>query len=90
MIEMTAAQDRYLARLKALRADHRAATSAGVVACLIGLVLIVAGQYVTGFPRWAPYAGLAVIVFGWGLFALGIFKGIAFWRANPPIPEVGS
>ena len=90
MTEVTGAQDRYVARLKAFRADQRGTINAGVVICLVGILLMISGQYVAGFPRWAPYAGFAVIVFGWGLFALSIFKGIVFWRANPQIPEVRS
>ncbi len=90
MTEVTESHDRYTARLKAFRADQRSTTNAGVVTCLIGLLLMVSGQYVAEFPRWAPYAGFAVIVFGWGLFTLSIFKAVAFRRANPPIPEVRS
>ena len=52
----------------------RSTRTAGVVACLIGMLLMVSGRFVPAAPHVLIYVGVAVIVFGWGLFALSMFR----------------
>ncbi|MGI8839442.1 MAG: hypothetical protein ACR2F8_01435 [Caulobacteraceae bacterium] len=42
--------------------------TAGVVACLVGLLTMVSGRFVAGAPTWLTYVGVVVIFLGWGLF----------------------
>ncbi len=52
----------------------RATRSAGVVACLVGTLLMVSGRFVPSAPHILVYVGVSVIVFGWGLFVLSMFR----------------
>jgi len=65
------------------RAYQRGTRNAGFVACLIGAMVMIAGRFVPGLPVWLASVGVAVIVFGWGLFAYSMFKRAAYARAHP-------
>jgi hypothetical protein len=65
----------------AVRAHHRGTRNAGFVACLIGVMAMIAGRYMPGVPGWLANAGLGAIVFGWGLFAYGLIRRVALARS---------
>ena len=48
--------------------------NAGFVACLIGVLVMLSGRYVQSAPPVFIYVGVSVIVFGWGLLALSVFR----------------
>ncbi len=48
--------------------------NAGLVACLIGTLVMVAGRFMHGVPSVFAYVGVSIIVFGWGLLALSMFR----------------
>jgi hypothetical protein len=48
--------------------------NAGLVACLIGVLVMVAGRFMHGVPTVFVYVGVSIIVFGWGLLALSMFR----------------
>ena len=48
--------------------------NAGLVACLIGTLVMLAGRFAPGAPPVLVYVGVSVIVFGWGLLALSRFR----------------
>ena len=48
--------------------------NAGYVACLIGVLVMLTGRFVHGAPPLLIYVGVSVIVFGWGLLALSLFR----------------
>jgi|GEM_PF-6089645 len=54
----------------------RSIRNAGLVACLIGLLTMVSGRFVVGAPVWLTYVGLAVILFGWGLFGWSVVTNL--------------
>ena len=62
---------------------QRGTRNAGFIACLVGAMVMITGRYVAGVPVWLTSVGVAVIVFGWGLFAYSMFKRAAYARAHP-------
>ncbi len=64
------------------RAYQRGTRNAGFVACLVGAMVMIAGRYAPGVPVWLTSVGVAVIVFGWGLFAWSMLKRAAFVRTH--------
>ena len=46
----------------------------GFVACLLGVLVMVAGRFMPGAPAALIYVGISIIVFGWGLLALSMFR----------------
>jgi hypothetical protein len=69
--------------IDAIRAYHRRTRNAGFVACLLGVMTMIAGRYMAGAPMWLVDVGLGAIVFGWGLFSYALVKRSAFARAHP-------
>jgi hypothetical protein len=76
------------AYVTSVRAHARGYQNAGFVACLIGVVVMLSGHYVRGAPHWAIYAGLLIILLGWGLFGFAIASRTAYARAHPFDPEL--
>ncbi|HXU99629.1 MAG TPA: hypothetical protein VG166_03945 [Caulobacteraceae bacterium] len=64
-----------------VRAYHRGTRNAGLVACLAGVLVMIAGRYLAGAPAWLVSVGVGIIVFGWGLFAYAFVRRIAMARA---------
>lgn len=74
-------QAAWLARV---RARHRGKQMAGVVGCLIGVVLMVFGRFRPDLaPPWALGAGLAVVGLSWGLFGWVIHARWRWAKAHP-------
>ena len=64
-----------------VRAYHRGTRNAGYVACLLGVLVMIAGRFMAGAPSWLVNVGVGVVVFGWGLLALAVFKRVAYARS---------
>jgi hypothetical protein len=68
-------------QVEVVRAHHRGTRNAGYVACLIGVMAMVAGRYMPGVPGWLANVGFGAVVFGWGLFAYALFRRVALARS---------
>lgn len=55
-------------------APRRALSNAGLLSCLVGTLAMISGRFMAGAPVWLVYGGLSAILFGWGLFALAVFR----------------
>ncbi len=53
----------------------------GYVFCLVGVMAMISGRFMTGAPPWLVYVGVSGVVFGWGLFVLFIRQRSAAARA---------
>jgi hypothetical protein len=76
------------AYVAAVRGHARGLQNAGFVACLVGVLVMLAGRYVHGAPAWAAYVGLVIILLGWGLFAFAIVRRTAYVRSHPFEPDL--
>lgn len=63
-----------------VRTAHRGVRNAGLIACLVGVCLMVAGRFMPGAPGWLANAGLGVVIFGWGLFAYAFARRLTLAR----------
>jgi len=62
--------------------DSQALKTAGLVACLLGVLAMLSGRYTAGAPTWLVYVGISGIVFGWGLMGLSMARRAAEARAQ--------
>lgn len=69
------------AQIAAIRAYHRRTREAGLIACLVGVAVMVAGRFMPGAPIWLVSVGVGIAVFGWGLIAYALMKRVAMARA---------
>jgi hypothetical protein len=76
------------AYVAAVRAYARGVQNFGFFACLAGVLVMLSGHYVRGAPHWLVYAGLVIILVGWGLFAFAIVRRSAYVRAHPFDPDL--
>ena len=90
MIEDLADLERRTAYLETLRGQGRAARLAGLVACLVGVLILVIGRYRLGGPTWALAGGVAVIALGWALFIYAVGRRLFWARAHPYSNSAGS
>ncbi|HEY2179226.1 MAG TPA: hypothetical protein VGH15_11645 [Caulobacteraceae bacterium] len=67
-----------------VRAYHRGTRNAALVACLVGVLVMIAGRYVG--PDWLVAVGVAIIALGWALFAYAFVKRLKMARASLPPP----
>ena len=77
----------HLETVSAPEADARAAgiianRNLGLVACLIGALVMISGRYATWAPTWLVYVGVAAIAFGWALFGYTLYQRAVLARAN--------
>ena len=68
---------------QAFRAEQRFLRNAGFVACLFGVLALIAGRFMPGAPVWGVYVGVGIIALGWGLFAWSMLRRAAYARAHP-------
>jgi len=76
-----------MAYLDAYRGLYRREQTAGLVLCLLGVLVLVAGRYRPETPHWMVWVGAAIIGAGWLLFTLVIFRRTAWVRAHPFDPS---
>jgi hypothetical protein len=67
-------------QIDAIRVHHRGTRNLGLVACLVGVLVMIAGRYMPGAPAWLVSLGVGVVVLGWGLIAFALWKRVAMAR----------
>jgi hypothetical protein len=68
-------------QIAAIRAYHRRTREAGLIACLVGVAVMVAGRFMPGAPIWLVSVGVGIAVFGWGLIAYALMRRVAMARS---------
>ena len=68
-------------QIAALRAYHRRTREAGLIACLVGVLVMIAGRFMAGAPIWLTSVGVGIAVLGWGLIAYAMMKRVAMARS---------
>ena len=63
-----------LEEYEAIRVFHRGTRNTGYVFCLVGVLVMCAGRFMSGAPSWLLAVGVGIIVFGWGLLAYATMK----------------
>ncbi len=76
-----------VAYAKAIRGLYRSERAAGMIASLIGVMLLIWGRQVAGAPAWAAPTGLVTIGAAWVLFAYVIYRRTRYVRAHPFDPQ---
>ncbi|MBI1361431.1 MAG: hypothetical protein GC155_14230 [Alphaproteobacteria bacterium] len=67
---------------------HRGKRMAGVIGCLIGVVMMLFARFRPDLaPHWMLMAGLAVVVACWALFAWIMFDRWRWVKAHPYRPD---
>jgi hypothetical protein len=69
------------AEIARIRAHHKGTRTAGIIACLIGVLVMVAGRFMAGAPVWLVSVGVGIAVLGWGLIAFALISRLALARA---------
>src|SRR5258707_15817982 len=69
-----------MAQIDAIRAHHRGTRNAGLVACLLGVLVMIAGRYMAGAPVWLVSVGVGGVALGWGLISFALRKREAMAR----------
>ncbi|HEY1414534.1 MAG TPA: hypothetical protein VGF42_01460 [Caulobacteraceae bacterium] len=83
MSDMTLPQSRAVlseSDMEAIRAYHRSTRNLGYLCCLLGVLALVAGRFMSGAPTWLMSLGLGVVIFGWGLLAYAVARRVALVR----------
>jgi uncharacterized membrane protein len=78
---------RQAAYIDAVRRREVGTRNAGFLACLVGALILIASRFTAGLPAWGVWAGLAVILVGWALFTISVFRRAAWVRAHPFDPN---
>jgi O-antigen/teichoic acid export membrane protein len=77
---------RRVAYLDTLRSQGRAARTAGFIACLLGVLILVVGRFRLGGAVWLLWTGVVVVGFGWSCFVYALFRRLQWRRAHPYDP----
>ncbi|WP_454760128.1 hypothetical protein [Caulobacter segnis] len=87
MIDDSALNTRKAAYFDTIRALGRRERGMGLVACMLGAILLIWGRTAQDAPFWAVVAGLVTIGAGWLLFAYVIIRRTRYVRAHPFDPQ---
>lgn len=68
------------ADIASIRACHRGTRNLGYVFCLVGVLTMISGRFMTGAPVWLTSVGLGVVMFGWGLLFYAFARRMALVR----------
>jgi hypothetical protein len=68
------------ADMEAIRAHHRGTRNLGYVCCLLGVLALITGRFMSIAPAWLMSLGLGVVIFGWGLLAYAVARRVALVR----------
>ena len=79
--------EKRVAYAKTIRGLHRTERASGLVASLVGVLLLIWGRQVASAPTWAAPAGLVTIGAAWLLFAYVIYRRTRYVRAHPFDPQ---
>jgi len=80
-------QSREAAYLETLRGLGRPERTAGVIACLVGVVIMVLARYRFGGEPWLLWSGVAICAVGWALFIYAVARRLIWIRAHPFDPN---
>jgi hypothetical protein len=72
-----------VAYVQSIRDMHKGLRLTAYVGCLIGVVVMVLGAFMTGAPPWLRWAGLAVIIPSWLVFIYVMVSRASYVRAHP-------
>jgi hypothetical protein len=75
------------AYLDTLRGQGRAARTAGFIACLVGVLILVVGRFRLGGAIWLLWTGIVVVGFGWSCFVYALFRRLTWARTHPYDPN---
>jgi hypothetical protein len=75
--------DRQSAYLDTVRAVGRPARMAGLICCLLGVLILVVGRYKFGGPLWLLWSGAGVVAAGWALFIYAVVRRLFWIRSHP-------
>jgi uncharacterized membrane protein YesL len=78
---------RRTAYLDAYRGAYRREQTIGLVLCLLGALVLVAGRFRAGAPHWLVWVGAVVIAVGWLLFTYVIVRRTQWVRTHPFDPN---
>ena len=79
---------RQVAYLETLRSQGRSARTAGYIACLAGVLILIIGRFRLGGATWLLWSGLAVVAVGWACFIYAVVRRLSWSRAHPFDPHV--
>jgi hypothetical protein len=79
--------DRQVAYLETLRGLGRPQRMAGMIACLVGVLMMVLARYRLGGAPWLLWPGVGVVALGWGLFLYAVARRLTWIRAHPFDPN---
>lgn len=77
-------QSAYLDHIRGLGRQER---SLGLIACLVGVLVLVLGRFRFGGEPVLVWGGIAVIALGWGLFVWALARRVLWVRAHPFDPN---
>ncbi|HVN01072.1 MAG TPA: hypothetical protein VMT68_12750 [Caulobacteraceae bacterium] len=80
-------RSREVAYLETLRGLGRPQRTAGVFACLIGVIVMVLARYRFGGEPWLLWGGVAITATGWALFIYAVAQRLLWIRAHPFDPN---
>ena len=83
MIDEAELLTRQAAYVDTVRALGRRERTIGLVACLVGVIVLVVSRYRVGAPMWGVWLGVAIIGVGWALFLYDVIRRARFLRAYP-------
>lgn len=87
MIDDPAILDRQNAYLDAIRARGRRERSLGLIASLVGVLIVVVARFRLSGEPWALWGGLAIVAAGWGLFVVSVARRLIYVRTHPFDPN---
>ena len=89
-IDDPAVLDRQVAYLDRIRSLGRRERMFGLVASLVGVLIIVVARFRLAGEPWALWGGVAVVTAGWGLFVVSVARRILWVRAHPFDPNASN
>jgi hypothetical protein len=72
-----------IAYVDAVHSIHPNKKTAGMIGCLLGVLLLAWSRFRDGAPHWTLWAGLIVIAAGWLLFAYVLLARTRYVRTHP-------
>ena len=76
-----------VAYLDTIRSQGRRARTVGLIASLLGVLILVLGRFRLGGAMWLLWTGLVVIGFGWSCFVYALVRRHRWMRSHPYDPN---
>jgi hypothetical protein len=87
VIDDAATLDRQSAYLEQVRALGRPQRTAGFIACLVGVLVMVLARFRLDNSPWLLWPGVAIVALGWILFIYALVRRLTWVRAHPFDPN---